>query len=155
MGLRDVRIQTTEIQTPGGNFAVRGISFSDLVVIANSHGPQAAIVFQKITGGEKLTVFDVRAILANIAPQVPDLVAAVIALASDDYTPEAISTARRLNFQHQLAALEGIVSNTFQSEAELKKCMESITRMLVGATATIQQIRLPLSEAGFGEYVDK
>ena len=153
--LRDIHIPTTVIETPGGSFAVRGLSFSDLVLIANTHGPQAAMVFQKVTGGEKLTVGDVRSILAHIVPQVPDLAAAVIAMATDDYTPETIQVARRLNFQYQLAALEGILNNTFQSEAELKKFMESVVRMLTTATATVQQIRLPLSEAGFGAFDGK
>ena len=85
----------------------------------------------------------------------PDLVAAVIALAADDYEPDTIAVARKLNFQYQLEALEAIFHNTFQSEAELKKFMESIIRMLSGASGLVKQMRLPLSEAGFGASVGK
>lgn len=155
MGLRDLQLPSTTITTPGGNFAVRGLSFSDVVTIANTHGPQAAMVFAKITNGEKIAEKDVRTILTNIAPQVPDMVAAIIAMAADDYTPETIEIARKMNFQHQLAALEAIFHNTFQSEAELKKFVESIIRMMSGATGVLGQMRLPLSELGFGASGDK
>lgn len=150
MGLRDLQLPSTTVKTPGGDFAVRGLSFSDIVTVANTHGPAVAMVFAKVTNGEKIAEQEVRTILTSVAPQVPDLVAAVIALASDDYSPEAIDIARKLNFQYQIEALEAIFHNTFQSEAELKKFMESIIRMLGGATGLIQQMRLPLSELGFG-----
>lgn len=151
MGLRDIQLPSTTITIPGGSFAVRGLSFSDIVTVANTHGPQVAMIFAKVTNGDKIAEGDVRTVLANVAPQVPDLVAAIIALAADDYTPETIEIARKLNFQHQLAALEAVFHNTFQSEAELKKFVESIIRMLTGATGLAQQMRLPLSDLGFGE----
>jgi hypothetical protein len=150
MGLRDLQLPTSTVSTPGGNFDVRGISFSDVMVVANTFGPQAAMVFAKLTNGQKVQVDDVKSVLANIAPQVPELVAGVIALAADDYSPEGIAMAGKLNFHVQLDALEKIFHNTFQSEAELKKFMESIIRMITGATGVLDQMRLPLSEAGFG-----
>ena len=150
MGLRDLQLPSTTIKTPGGEFAVRGLSFSDLVVLANTHGPAVAMVFAKVTNGEKIAEKDVRTILTSVAPQVPDLVAAVIALAADDYEPDTIAVARKLNFQYQLEALEAIFHNTFQSEAELKKFMESIIRMLSGASGLVKQMRLLPSELGFG-----
>lgn len=151
MGLRDLQLPSTEIKTPGGSFNVRGLAFSDIVTLANTHGPVVAMVFAKITNGEKIAEKDVKTILTSVAPQVPDLVAAAIALAADDYEPETIAVARKLNFQYQLEALEAIFHNTFQSEAELKKFMESIIRMLSGATGLVKQMRLLPSELGFGE----
>jgi hypothetical protein len=155
MGLRDIKLPTTTIETPGGAFAVRGLSFADLVTVANVHGAQAALVFAKLTGGEMIAEQDVRTILSNLAPQVPDLVAAVIALASDDYAPETVDLAKRLSFNHQVAALEAIFHNTFESEADLKKFMESIIRMFTGAASAVGQMRLPLSEVGYGASEDK
>lgn len=150
MGLRDLQIKTTTITTPGGEFSVRGISFSDIMTLANTHGPQMAMLFGQLMKGGKVREQDVKTVLMNIIPQAPDLVAGLIALAADDYEPEAIAAAKRMGFQYQVEALEAIFHNTFQSEAELKKFMEAIIRMLSGATGTLQQMRLPLSELGFG-----
>lgn len=151
MALRDLRLPTTTISTPGGSFAVRGISLSDVMTIANTHGPALAMVFGKLVNGDKVSVQDVRTLIASIAPQVPDLVAAIIASAADDYSEEGVKMAGKINFQYQVEALEAIFHNTFQSEAELKKFMESVIRMLGGATGLIQQMRLLPSELGFGE----
>lgn len=155
MGLRDLQLPSTTIETPNGEFAVRGLSFADIVTVVNEHGPAAAMVFAKLSNGEKIAEKDVRTVLASVAPQFPDLIAALLALASDDYSPEAVGVAKRLSFNVQVEALEAIFNNTFQSEAELKKFMESAIRMLTGTTNLVKQARLPLSDLGFGASDDK
>lgn len=149
MGLRDLQLPTTTITTPGGDFAVRGVSLSDLMILANSHGPTIALMFSKAVNGEKIDMAQAKAVIAAVAAQAPDLVAELIALASDDHSPEAIAAARKLNFQYQVEALEAIFHNTFQTEAEVKKFMERIINMLTGATGLLTQMRLSPSDLGF------
>lgn len=151
MGLRDIQIPTETVEVPGGSFTVRGLSFADILTLANSHGPQMALLFGRLTDKkQKIDDTVVKDMIRQVIPQFPDLVGEAIALASDDYTPEAIDIAKRLNFQYQTAALEKMFALTFTSEAELKNFMESIVRMLTGASGLMRQVRLPLSEAGFG-----
>lgn len=152
MALRDLKLPSTNIETPGGSFEVRGLSYSDLMMLATTHGSQLGLLFGKITegGGSPITEERVKSTISNLAPQFAEIVAAAIALAADDYSPEGIEIASRLSFNKQTEALEAIFLNTFQSEAELKKFMETIIRMITGARVTLDQVSLPLSEAGFG-----
>lgn len=147
--LGDLVLATAEVKTPGGSFSVRGLALADVMMISQSFGPQAAMLFTKVINKEKILEADVRTILMDLLPQAPDMLALAIALAADE--PDMVSKVRKLQPQYQLAALESIFQLTFEGEAELKKFMESIIRMLVGATGLVEQMRLPLSEAGFGE----
>lgn len=152
MALRDLKLPSTTIETPGGSFDVRGLSYSDLMTLATAHGSQMALLFGKITSGGGMAISEerVKATIANLAPQFTEIVAGAIALAADEYNPEGIAVASKLSFNKQTEALEAIFMNTFQSEAELKKFMETIIRMITGVRVTLDQVRLPLSEAGFG-----
>lgn len=151
MGLRDLSIKKTTIKTPGGEFAVRGLSLSDVITLANEHGPTLALLYGKLTDKKsKMSQQDVKTIISGIIPQAPDLVAGLIAVAADEYDAEGCKMAKQLGFQYQVEALEAIFHNTFQSEAELKKFMEAVIRMISGATGSLNQMRLPLSELGFG-----
>lgn len=132
---------------------VRGLAFEDFFEIARSHGPEASMLFAKIVNHEKIEADEIMAIMKGLLPQCPKLVATVIALACDDASPEGLKVAGKLKPAVQLAALEAIFLLTIESEAELKKFMESILRMLAGTTKLVQQMRLPLSEAGFGDSV--
>lgn len=142
---------TRIVSTRGGPLNLRGLAFEDFWIIANSHGPEASMLFAKVVNKEKIEASEVGTILGSILPQSPKLVAKVIALSADDDTEEGRQAAARIEPRAQLEALETIFELTIESEAELKKFMESILRMLAGATTLVQQMRLPLSEAGFGE----
>jgi hypothetical protein len=147
--LEDLQLATVEIPTPGGSFSVRGLALADIVTISQNFGPQAAMLFSKIVNKEKILETDIRTIIMDLLPQAPDMLAMAIALSAD--APKMAPKVMKLQPQYQLAALEAIFQLTFESEAELKKFMESIIRMLVGATGLVEQMRLPLSEAGFGD----
>lgn len=153
MGLRDLTFASETVKTPGGSFTVRGLSFADVVTLGNIYGPQAALIFGQLVGGEnKVDAGDVRAVLMKLAPQVPELVTAVIALAADDFNTEGLEAVRKLGFQYQLDALEKIFRATFVSELELKKFVESVIRMITGATGALNQIRLQPSDLGFSAF---
>jgi hypothetical protein len=153
MGLRDLQIPTETITVKGGSFTVRGLSFADLITLANAYGPEMALAFGRITAAREtpLTEEDVKTIIRDLVPQFPALVGKAIALASDDTSAEAAEIASRLNFQQQTRALEAMFNLTFTSEAELKNFAESIIRMLTGAAGLMQQVRLQVSEGGFGD----
>jgi hypothetical protein len=153
--LSDMTITTSVVKTPNGDFSVRGISFSDITLLVSSHGAEITLLFTKFTNGEALNERDVKTVLFSLMPQMPDLVAEAIALAADDYTPEAIANVRKIPFQYQFEALEKIYQNTFTTDAELEKFMESIIRMLAKATGLVQQMKLPISDLGFGASDDK
>jgi hypothetical protein len=89
--------------------------------------------------------------ILDIAKEFPELVAAIIALASDAYTPKALDIARDLPFNTQLELIEGVFNNTFTSEADVKKLIESLTKMAVGASGALVQIRQTGLLSGTGE----
>jgi hypothetical protein len=142
---------TRVVETKGGPLTVRGLAFEDFWTIANSHGPEASMLFAKLVNKEKVEVGEIKVILGSILPQSPKMVAKVIALACDEDTEEGRKVASRLEPRVQLETLEAIFALTIESEAELKKFMGVILRMLGGATTLFQQMKLPLSEAGFGD----
>jgi hypothetical protein len=143
---------TTTIKTSGGDLTVRGLAFEDIWTLAVDHGPHATLLFNKVINQERFDMAETRVIFQDLIPQMPSIVAATIALAVDEYTPEGMDVAKKLSPRVQLDAIEAILKLTIESEAELKKLVESVIRMLSGATGLITQMRLPLSEAGFGEF---
>lgn len=146
---------TCVIQTKGGPLTLRGLAFEDFWSLATSHGPEASMLFSKVINKEKIEPGEVSTILGSVLPQSPKMVAKVIALAADEDTDDGRKVAARLEPRVQLEALEAIFALTIESEAELKKFMESILRMLAGGTILVKQMRLPLSEVGFGESENK
>ncbi len=156
MGLSTLKLPTTKIEIPDSEdfLTIRGLSLTDLTTLVNSKGPEVALVFGKImSGGSSIDTKDVKVVINDLMPQFPKLVAEVIAIASDEYTPESIIIAGTLPFPVQYAALEAVFLRTFQSESELKKLVESIVKKMAGVTDILTQMRLPLSENGSGASV--
>ena len=153
MALRDLSLPTTQITVSGGSFAVRGLSFADITQIAQDHGAEAAMVFGEVTGQYEsgtLSQDGLRGLISRTAPRFVDLTAAVISLAADDYSPEAIAMAKRLPVPAQVEAVEAIFLHTFTSESEVKKFAERIIRMMSGVSSTLRQVQLPVSGDGSG-----
>jgi hypothetical protein len=141
MGLRNITIHQTTVPYRDQEIAVRGISSTDLMVAAQDYGPEIAMTFAKIQSGG--LTGDVRDIIKNLAREVPDVAGAVIALATDDYAPETVETATKLPFPTQVALIEAIFHETFYSEAEVKKLIESLTRMIAAVSGAMTQLELP------------
>lgn len=159
MGLRNIVIRReTIVLNDGQSFEVRGISLFDIMSVLNDYGPKMALVFGKVVEqrlqGEGL--FDnagVRKIITDLSGEFPDVLAAAIALASDDYTPESVKVAKQLTLLKQLEAVEKIVGLTFESEGDVKKLVESLTQMVVAATGTLGMATNSLSPTGIGDSV--
>lgn len=161
MGLKQVTLASYTAKALGTEIKVRAISFVEISRIAADFAPDAAMAFSKIVDrarnrhgkNPEITTDEIKDILRSLIPAAPRLVGAVIALASDEYDDEAVDIAQKLPPALQVELLENIFSMTFVSDAELKKLVESITRMLGGVANSVQQMRLPLSDLGIGAFV--
>jgi hypothetical protein len=141
MGLRNIVIhRETVVVDENQTFDVRGISLFDIMQVIGDFGPQMSIAFGKITArdpGDELDAGTVKERIKDLAKEFPDLLAAVIALASDDYSTEAIKIAKQLPMIAQVSAIETIFGLTFRSEAEVGKLVESLIRAMASATGAL------------------
>ena len=155
MGLRDIQISRTTVTYRDQTIAVRGISATDLMVAAQDYGPQIALIFGKITGDGGFTG-DVKQAIMAFTREVPEVLGAAIALASDDYTPETVEIATKLPVNVQTELVEAIFHETFYSEAEVKKLIESLRRMIAAVSGVLTETTQPLtSPDGIGESAVK
>ena len=130
MGLRDIIIRRAKIELADGqSFEVRGLAAMDVMALVHTHGKALSLAFGKIMSqsqGEKITEELVRKLLTSVGSDVPDVLAAVIALASDAYDDQGITTAAQLPFLNQVQAGMAIFNLSFTSETEIKKLVESL-----------------------------
>lgn len=154
MGLRNIKIHTTTVMYRDEPIEVRGISASDLFLAAQDYGPQIALLFGKFTSGDMNS--DFKQHVAAFMKEAPELLGAIIAIATDDYCPEAIEIAKKLPGSVQIELIEAIFNETFYSEAEIKKLMESLTRMIQATSGVLKEVSLPgTSLDGIGGLDDK
>lgn len=143
MGLRNIVIHRSTVAVDDDqSFEVRGITLFDIMQVLGDFGPQMSLAFGQITAREKglsLGKGEVKDRLADLAREFPDLLAAIVALASDDYSKEAMTIVRQLPMAAQVAALEQIFSLTFRSEAEMGKLMESLIRAMASVTKALPE----------------
>lgn len=156
MGLRNIVIHRQTVQVDEGqSFEVRGISLFDIMRVLGDYGPQMALAFGKITArepGTRLDNAEVRERISALAKEFPDLLAAAIALASDDYSKDAMTIAKQLPMAAQIAAVEAIFALTFRSEAEVGKLVESLVRAMASTTEALNTTDLT-SLRGIGASV--
>lgn len=151
MGLRDIGIPRAEIEVGKSAFSVRGITLADITQAAVDYGPQMALLFGRLQNGENLSEASIRRLVLSLGSEFPGLLAAVIALASDDYTKETVEIAAALPLPKQAEAIEEIFKLTFTSEADVKKLIESLARMIVGVSGALMEMKASASEIGIGE----
>lgn len=144
MGLRNIKVEEAVIPYGDGDITVRGLSASDLMLVVSTYGSQAALVFNKIQSGGSLQTTDVQALIASIAGEFPEMLAVGIALAADAYSPENVETLRRLPLPTQVQCIEEIFKLTFRSETEVKKLLESLTKMMAEVSGALTEVALPL-----------
>lgn len=148
MGLRNIVIHREVIEVDETQtFKVRGITLFDLMQAVGDFGPQMALAFGKVTARDDsnpLTSADVKSRIRDLAKEFPDVLAAAIAMASDDYSVEAMKIVKELPMGVQLDAIERIARLSFRSEAEIKKLVESLVRAMAGATGALTNAKFPL-----------
>lgn len=149
MGLRDVIIPTESVSVGTTAIEVRGISVEDLAVLLQDYGPKVAAVFAHIQNKAATTPeADVKQLAMGAFREFPDLAAGLIAMASDDYTPETVKIASRLTLPTQIELLEKIFLVTFRSEGDVEKFVETLTR--VANSLSTSAILKPVLRSGIG-----
>jgi hypothetical protein len=145
VALRDLKIRKTEITTPDGTFAVRGLSYADISLIADRFKGTAEQAFKTLTStpgtgdGGDLTVGDVTPVATMLLKDAPALAAAIIAIAADE--PDAEEIVIKLPFTVQTEALEAVGKHTFETEGSLKKAVETVIGLLQSGTKAIESLR--------------
>lgn len=142
-GLSGVAIATRSIKVPGGGeFAVRGLSFSDLTGLYQLHGGELGLWFERFVGDAANAVAgdSIADAVASIISAAPDLAAAAIALAADAEDGE-LDIVKRLPLGVQIDALSAVGELTFTEDMPPKKVLEIVIRM---ATGLVGQATPPL-----------
>lgn len=152
MGLRDIVIQTKTITAGAATFEVRGLSMNDLMMVVTEYGPQMTLVFNRLQQGD-IQGDDIKGTIVNMSREFPDLLAAVICLAADEYDPEMVAKMKKVPLGVTTEAAEEIFKLTFTSEAEVKKFIESLSRMIAAGSGALTQALGPTSPTGTGVSV--
>lgn len=135
----------------GIELEVRGINLADLVALLNAHAPALMKVWDKIKEQEvEFTSDIVKRIVRDMAVEFPDMLAAVIALAANEYNDGGMEVARQLSITNQAAILEAVARLSFHSDSSLEKTVLLVVKALQEATRAVQMARTPLSVDGFG-----
>lgn len=144
MGLRNIVVPRTTVEvSEGQTIAVRGISLFDIMSVLGEYGPQMSLMFSKITEGrEPGQRFDNATVAKHIrelAREFPDVMAAAIALACDDYSPEGMAVAKTLPLTAQLETLDAIFRQTFRSEGDVGKLLGLLIRAATSMKEAVNQ----------------
>ena len=132
MSLKNYRTPKQSIALPDGTaFNVRGLTFHDLGTLLEDHRDEFLAAGQIIAKQDAENMGSLASVLAQT---VPDLAAAVIALASDE--PDAVDVVRSLPLPVQLDALIAVGKLTFTDEGAVPKFLAGLGGMLrAGASA--------------------
>jgi len=155
MGLLDLKVPRSQVQAPGGSFAVRGLSLEDLVNLHHRYTAEFGGVFDQFrtwATTETGELPPLEQFVAKLLYQAPVLAAQVIAIACDEDSDEGLAVARRLPPLVQAEALQQIGRLTFRSEEDVKKMLTLVVaqvRALVDALVRTNEF-LPTSPAGSG-----
>ena len=155
MGLSHLTTPTAQVEAPGGEFTVRGLSLDDIITIVGAHtGPLSALFTKiKMSGDGKFSLDDMTCMLTMLAVAAPEAAAQIIAVAANvrrygddgeslpmDLTSD-MAMAASFPFPVQLDALEQIAKLTFTTAGSLKKVLETIIRVVKGTTDAMLMVR--------------
>ena len=165
MALRDYQVPREEVVAGGTTtFFVEGVSFNNLTQMVTTHGPGMAVLFGQFTEmkGAGLKPEDLGLLVKLAMDQFPDLIADAIAISSGELTGdfekdnELRETVSKLPVGVQLDAVEKIIGLTFTAESDIKKLVETVTRMAQSVQTTVGKLTAPTpSRAGFGAFAVK
>ena len=150
MPLKNVQIARETIKIADEPVSVRGVNLTDLMIIVNLYGPQAMMAFTKVQQEDNLTNSSIRSLIAAVATEFPEMMAAIIAMAADEYDEEGITVAKGLPINAQVQLLEVIFSLTFPNEGDIKKLIESLTKVMVEASGALTSMTQSTSSIGIG-----
>ena len=143
MGLRNIVIPTATIAVGDSEFSVRGISAFDIGRAFEDFGAQLSIAFAMAIRREEGQTFSsdlVRSRIKELVSECPDVVAAIVAMAADDYSREAMAVFKKLPLMEQIATLEAIYGLTFKNDGDLGKLVELVTQGMASAATALTNL---------------
>lgn len=141
MGLPQPKTET--VHYPGGEFAVRGLSFEDISVLVREYYPALETLWTRyVTESTVASVAentrlpddlsDIRGVIMDTLEIAPGLVATIIARASGE--PDNLAAARAMGAGIQIDAITRIVTLTLESEGGPGNLMERLSGLANGLT---------------------
>jgi hypothetical protein len=129
VGLADIAIERRTVTFDGQSFDVRGLSFSDVLVLAREHKDEISLIFEYFNDikGE----VDIAVLLDKVLGAAPDAVNKAVAMAADE--PENAHVVATLPVTAVMEALINIAQLTFKSEEELNRFMGALNNLVLGA----------------------
>ena len=137
-----------------GSIEVRGITVADVMQAAHKYGPQLVVAFGKIwsNGGKSLQEADVRNLIWEVSTEFPDVLAAVLAMAADEYNEAGIVLMRRLPMDKQAEVMKAVFGLSFASEGSLEKLVALMVEWLGEVRQAMEAVTLvrQTSSTGIG-----
>lgn len=135
-----------------GSIEVRGITVADVMQAAHKFGPQLVLVFGKVWsgGGGALDEADVRKTIWEVSTEFPDVLAAILAMAADEYNDAGVSLMRRLQLDKQAEVLSAVFNLSFASEGSLEKLVALVVTWM-GDIQTAMESVTQTSSTGIGD----
>jgi hypothetical protein len=158
MGLRDYELPTETVKIDDKtDFTVRGISVEDISRLVLKHGPVCVLVYTKFTeakGLQGLRPETLGQLLTSVMSEFPEAIADLIATAADEHDQAA--KVQKLPMGIQFDAIEKIIRLTFSGEADIKKLVETVTRMAEGVKRSADRLNAPIASGnGVGGFADR
>jgi hypothetical protein len=149
----NVTIATEAVEYNGGTIEVRGVSVADMMAAVRVHGPVMAMIFAKVQDRSDLGLDaeSFQRVMGEVMQEAPEVVAAIIALAADEYNEAGLDMAGKFPAPVQIELAMAIFRMTFESESMLEKLVESVIEMMAGISGTLNKVTLPGSIAGIGD----
>lgn len=140
MALRDITVNRRPIKDSGGEtlFEVRGLTPFDIGILMQTQAVQMLAAFgrarEAVASGE-ISPEEVQNVITDLIQSTPDVICGAIALAADE--PEAVDNVRFLTLPVMTETLLTVYELTFTTEAELKKFVAVILKVIEVMTALI------------------
>ena len=139
MSLKELTIPSAPVQTPGGEFSVRGLSLDDLTYILQRHAVEVSQIVSTIEAKKGEIGNDLLSEMAvGLIQSAPDVAAEVIAVAAGEL--DQVTKVRMLPFPVQLDAMEKIGNLTFEVYGGPKKVLEAVIRLAKGTTSILESL---------------
>lgn len=158
MPIKNVKIATDVVPYKNkdgseGSIEVRGITVSDVMQAAHKYGPQLILVFGKLKsdGSESLQDKDVRSLIWEVSTEMPDVLAAILAMAADEYNDAGVEIMRKLPLDKQAEVLTAVFSLSFASEGSLEKLVALMVEWMGQVRQAMETVTGRTSLTGIGD----
>lgn len=142
MALKDIQIPKVDVQVGSDSFAVRALNLTDIEHLVRQHGEDLRGLFKEfITDAKKgsTELTDLMPVFKQIAGRCPELVVAVIGLASDA-DAEDLAVLRKLGLSVHIDALIKIATLTLSTEGDMGKALETVIKALGNVNGGLAEV---------------